>query len=522
MSSEHISFKFKADGNAREVFDIFTVTIRAGVPLADPFRAVKVTSEWTCEGRTWHVDGFCDAQDGSVYRVRFMPTQSGNHHGIIRIECDGKTQAWETGVMVFETVRNKGVLRVSPQYPHHFEWSGTGEPFFWNATTAYLMAGLSEPDMRAALDRLASYGINRVRVSLCPSRQKNGGRWFETQVGTDETFTFCYSPWLCRQPDNVTDPQPDTTRFDVAYWQKFERLLAHAQKRGIIVQVVFFTDAQEPQNYPFDRERLGDDPDERRYYAYALARLGAFANVEYCLTNEWKLFRPDEWAEAIGAFLEGKDVYGHPTSIHGHPVFPFRTSPWADFALYQQWDEHGAYDFMLKQRQEQDATGQPKPQINEEYGYEDHYPGQWGEGRVAPARNADSRRRLAWEIVMAGCYQTTGESAQNGLGGWINGRGDNSMTMLLGYKHLKEFFEGFEWRRLEPRPDLAPAGTRCLAEPGVRYVLYLPQGSETASLSDFDLEGGEANYRIRWFNPRSGAFEPKPDTSGDWVSLIEK
>lgn len=516
-----LRFEFKADRNAMERFDIFTVTIRAHVPIADPFRSVRVTAEFQCEGKTWHVDGFCDSQDGSVHRVRFMPTQSGNHHGTIHVEYDGSVQTWETGVMVSETVYNKGMLRVSKEYPHHFEWSGTGEPFFWNATTAYLLAGVREPEMFAAIDRLADYGVNRIRVSLCPSRQQNGGRWYEPQVGTDETFTFCYSPWLCRQPDSVTAPQPDVSRFDVAYWQKFERLLAHARKRNVIVQVIFFTDAQEPQNYPFNRERIGDDPDERRYYAYALARLGAFSNVEYCLTNEWKLFRPDEWAEAVGAFVESKDAYGHPTSIHGHGVFPFGLQSWADFCLYQVWDEHGAYDFMSQRRFEQTAMGLPKPQINEEYGYEDHYPGPWGEGRTAPARIADTRRRLAWETVMAGCYQTTGESAQNGIGGWINGRGDKSMTMLQGYKHLKEFFEAFEWRKLEPSPELTNGGM-CLAEPGVRYVLYLPNGVESSALPTLDIQGNPASYRMRWYNPRSGQFEPKPDNSGDWVYLCER
>src|SRR5436190_1993362 len=88
------------------------------------------------------------------------------------------------------------------------------------------------------------------------------------------------------------------------------------------------------------------------------------------------------------------------------------------------------YPFDRERRREQAATGRPMPQINEEYGYEDHYPQGWGEGRVAPARDADTRRRIAWEVTMAGCYQTTGESAANGLGGWVNGRGDDSMRML--------------------------------------------------------------------------------------------
>ena len=49
----------------------------------------------------------------------------------------------------------------------------------------------------------------------------------------------------------------------------------------------------------------------------------------------------------------------------------------------------------------------------------------------------------AWDIAMAGAYQTTGETARRGTnvwpdtgGGWINGRGDDTMNMLKGYAHM--------------------------------------------------------------------------------------
>lgn len=61
----------------------------------------------------------------------------------------------------------------------------------------------------------------------------------------------------------------------------------------------------------------------------------------------------------------------------------------------------------------------------------------WGGNRKPPARSADNRRRLAWTMVMADGYQTTGERADTGTGwgpdaggGWINGRGDDSVVML--------------------------------------------------------------------------------------------
>lgn len=87
----------------------------------------------------------------------------------------------------------------------------------------------------------------------------------------------------------------------------------------------------------------------------------------------------------------GPYSYGHLTSVHGHGDFKFRTSPWADFAMYQRWDEAGGHDFLLKHRQTQAKTGRPMPQVNEEYGYEDHYPGKWGVPRL-PAQRRDCGR----------------------------------------------------------------------------------------------------------------------------------
>jgi hypothetical protein len=146
---------------------------------------------------------------------------------------------------------------------------------------------------------------------------------------------------------------------------------------------------------------------------------------------------------------------------------------------------------------------------------------------------------------MAGGYQTTGERANDGTnagldtgGGWINGRGNDGMTMLVGYAHLRRFFEGFDWWKLEPRPDLlrlppepkrvAPAdkpdaappirvlhpSPLCLAEAGRCYVLYLPQGGAVT----VQLAPGE--YRGRWFNPRQGRFLETSLTpvSGEWTS----
>ena len=39
-------------------------------------------------------------------------------------------------------------------------------------------------------------------------------------------------------------------------------------------------------------------------------------------------------------------------------------------------------------------------------------------------------------------------------GGWRNGRGDDTMTMLRGYAHMVDFFTMFEWWKTEPHDEL--------------------------------------------------------------------
>jgi len=255
------------------------------------------------------------------------------------------------------------------------------------------------------------------------------------------------------------------------------------------------------------------DEREQRYYRYTVARLAAFANVMWDVTNEWHLSRSVAWVDKMGALIKRYDPWQHLTSVHGNGTFPFRRSPWADFALYQSWDEHGAYDFLLKQRREQQATGRPMPQINEEYGYEDHYPYPWGEGRRAPARVASNRRRLAWAMTMAGGYQTTGERANvPGMGGWITGRGNDEMILPKLHGYLLDFFTSEAWWRTNPAPERVHDGL-LLAEPGELYLVYQDKPAPVR----VELEPGR--YSVRRFNPRAGTWQALGEIQGaSWAS----
>jgi hypothetical protein len=77
-------------------------------------------------------------------------------------------------------------------------------------------------------------------------------------------------------------------------------------------------------------------------------------------------------------------------------------------------------------------------------------------------------------------------------------------------------------------------GGQVFTKAGEVYAVYLPNASSTGTL---DLSGVSGSFEMRWYNPRSGAFEggaqavsggtitslgtPPSSTTSDWVVLIE-
>lgn len=458
------------------------------------------------------IEGFCDGDDGTL-RLRFMPDAPGMFAGTLLIH-HGETLLGEQAVTIQATdSMNHGPVWVDPEYPWHFVFEGTGNHFFYNGTTAYFLLGWNEAEFESILDRLAYSGVNRIRVALS-GRVESAMAWHEP-VYASEKFSFRLNPWQSERPDDL-EPGWDVTRFNPAFWFKVDWLVYCARERGIVVSVVFYVDGYRPGVDPFGKENAGG-PDEKRFYAYAAARLSAFPNIMWDIANEYRLFRDEAWVREMAPFLQSVDPNRHPVSVHGHGDFRFHADVWPDFALFQSWDEWGGYAFMRKNRELQAATGRIMPQVNEEYGYEDHYPQGWGDNRVAPARDAESRRRLAWEIYMAGGYQTTGERAVGAdgeqFGGWVNGNGsDNSTEMLTGYNYIRRFFEEFEWWQTNPDDSVVHPDNKgwCLSEPGKQYAVYFADMTENGTAprepGAIRLMLAAGRYEARWYYPPTGAF----------------
>jgi hypothetical protein len=519
--------------SAREVelFDLFEIDVRVDrFPGAlNPFVDAALTGRFRREGEAPSaVDGFCDAADGSRFRIRFMPSRFGTHAYELTLRIGGEAHAYR-GTFKAREGKRPGPVRVDKVYPWHFVREGSGEHWYLNGATALGILGWDEPTMLGAADRLAGLKVNRIRAALT-MRVLNGRVWSEDVFPT-ERYRMTFGPWVAKQPADVEAPGYDVKRFDVAFWRHVETLVRRCREKDVVLSLVFTADGRRPGADPFGQAERGG-PDEQRLYRYAVARLAAFGNVAWELADRYREMRSDAWAEQMGAFVKDCDPYDLLTSVGGHADFRFPAAPWADVALYRRLDEAGGNAFILQGRRMHAGARRLMPQVNDDYGAEDHYP---PGAPKPPGRDAESRRRLAWEIAMAGGYSSAGETARLGTGsgadaggGWVNGRGDASMTMLTGQARIAEFFTSVEWWRLEPRNERLQGEGFALAEPGKRVAVYQPRGKAAA----LGLEPG--SWRLRRFDPRSGAWDNLPPVEGpqwtvpagpegaDWAWLLER
>ena len=378
-----------------EAYDFVEVTLNVKRPTAkNPFTDVNVTGSFQhAADAPINVEGFCDSMDGSTYRIRFMPSKAGAYTYSVTFR-QGEVNRTDQGKFDVRDGQRRGVVRVDKEHPWHFVWEGTGEHYFLNGKTAFLLMGwLDDGSSGGPRPAASPQGQSAARAA--------GGRAVEQLLGradhSQPRFRAFLNPWMAERPDDPTHPGFDYARFNVAHWQKFERMLRHARGLDLIISVVL--DWNDSRVHP-----AADSDDERRYFRYAANRLAAYSNVTWDLGDDISLYRDLAWSHKMGTYLHDSDPYHHLAT--DHPVdnnHQDRTAEWFGFTSFQEWSrpQHG---WMLRQREEQQKTGRIIPQVNEEYGYEDHYP-KWAQNYPDGA-SADGMRRTAWEIYMAGCYQT--------------------------------------------------------------------------------------------------------------------
>ena len=128
-----------------DAYNFIEVTAIVTAPdVSNPFTGAAFTRSFGKAGATTvQVDGFCDSPDGSVFRIRFMPSSPGEYAYSVVYRQGGFEKTY-AGRFQATSGRRRGPIRVDPQYPWHFIWEGTGEHYFFNGTTAFWLMGWRE------------------------------------------------------------------------------------------------------------------------------------------------------------------------------------------------------------------------------------------------------------------------------------------------------------------------------------------------------------------------------------------
>ena len=256
---------FSQSSESVEAYDFVELTVSVAAPDAhNPFTdaALRGTFQRAGEKEQIAVEGFCDSADGSVFRIRFMPAAPGDYTYSVAFR-QGDFEKTFAGKFHATEGHRRGPVRVDRQYPWHFIWEGTGEHYFFNGTTAFwLMGWRDEKTIQDSIDRLHKLKINRMRGLIAGTTTMTWGE----PVMTAENFTMLLHPWVVKSPQSFENPGTDFTRYDVAYWQKWERMLRYAREHDMIISAVLDIATHD------DHVAAGSE-DERRYIRYAVARL---------------------------------------------------------------------------------------------------------------------------------------------------------------------------------------------------------------------------------------------------------
>ncbi len=277
----------------------------------NPFDDVRLSATFVSGTTRIEVGGFYDG-DGT-YRIRFSPAALGRWEWTTTSNVaplGGKTGTLDS---IPPRPGNHGPVRMTRD-GYHFVYAD-GTPYRPVGTTAYSWALQSEARCAQTLTTLKAAPFNKMRMCVFPN---------VASVATDPFVRTGGGPrdW-------------DATRFDPAYFRRFEDRIRRLGELGIEADVILF--------HPYDKLRgysAMARADDERYLRYVVARFGAYRNVWWAMANEYDIVEGktvDDW-DHLFEVLVAADPHDRLRSIHQLNVYYDHRKPWITHASIQ----HGA------------------------------------------------------------------------------------------------------------------------------------------------------------------------------------
>ncbi len=451
----------------------------------NPFRVTLMATATGPNGEKLKVPGFYDGD--RTWKVRLALPARGRWELTTESDdpkLDGKSATLECVANANEAVH--GGLLVDPDSPHHFVWEDGTRYFLLAYECDWLWAldmGDPElPNLKPFLDKLAAHGFNHILLNA----YAHDTGWCKGHTGPDDYGPPPMYAWL------GSNEEPDHTRFNLDYWQHYDRMMRAMHKRGIVAHIMIKV-YNKMVNWP---TRAGAEDD--LYFRWVAARYAAYPNVVWSFSKESHNERDLDYKLGRVRLIRETDPYRRLITTHDDDA-AYRGGYYDNFLDFRTDQQHSKWrETILAQRERR-----KRPVLNAEYGYE-HGPGGPEDktyGRVqAPAEVV----RRAWEVQMAGGYGAYYYTYT----AWDVLRPEDTPPGYAYCRHLVEFFDGTGYWLMEPAEGLVSEGY-CLAKAGQEYVVYL----DHAELFTLRVAGAMRPLSAEWFHPLTGerkAADPIP------------
>jgi hypothetical protein len=385
-----------------------------------------------------------------------------------------------------------GSLHVNLEHPHQLVFEDGTRFFPMGYECDWLWAlDTNDPKLKVLnpfLDRLAANGFNFVVLNAFAQDTS----WRRGKTGADDFGPPPLYAW------EGTNDQPDHSRFNLAYWQHYDRVIEALYQHGMgahILMKVYNKQVKWPAN---------GSPEDDLYYRWLIARYSAYPNVVWDLAKEAQYEKNLDYKMGRLRFVRTNDSYHRLLTVHD------------DKANYDK----GAYDDLVDFRSDQQNSDWREtmlahlaqrtwPVSNIEYGYE-HGPLGANDKTYNVAQSAEEVCRRAWEIVLAGgsvgYYYT--------YTAWDVIRPQDTPPGYAYFKHLREFFETTGYWRMTSVNGVSSDGY-CLADPGHEYIIFLNAAKPFTS----KLEGLTQPLKAQWYRPFTGQWKAAGTLSNGTTEL---
>jgi len=336
------------------------------------------------------------------------------------------------------------------------------------------------------------------------------------------------------------DPTNDNTHYDISKLHQWEIVFDHAQKKGIVLHVVF-NEAEKNNKLELGGKDLTTE--RKLFYREMLARFGHHNAVIWNLCEEYNIglnLGPQSVKE-FAAYIAQLDPYHHPITVHHAKDASEAWKPFLGDELFSITSlQMGRKDIEPVVETFRTLTRQAERVIPIAV---DEFTVTTTEKAWIPVDDSVAlRKEKLWPAYLSGGQV---EFIVAELLDTQDFRKYEDLWKYIWYAR-KFMEEHLPYWDMEPADELLTgesvyAGKTCshdgqvFAKKGECYAIYLPIARQTGVL---DLRNATGRFVKRWYNPRTGEFDgawenltggkkveigPAPGTPDeDWVVLIKK